>query len=192
MAIGPHDPDDPGEDTGHAEPSSSADEAPADASRRDDELGDVDARWRQIVAELGDLDTAGTPPTGPEPHARTGRPDPRPGTDDGHASAAPSTPAPGSDPRAWQPDPAVEEAEDHFVPPDPGPVLGGDPLLTMAWTATVGVPALVVVAAVVWRDIPMSVLTAAGAVFLAGVGLLLWRMPHRRDDERDDDPGAVV
>lgn len=94
------------------------------------------------------------------------------------------------DPRAWAPDPAVEEAEDHFTPPDPGPVLGGDPLLTMAWVVVVGVPLLLMVAVIAWRDIPSWVLQAAGVAFLAGVGLLLWRMPRERED--DAGPGAVV
>lgn len=94
------------------------------------------------------------------------------------------------DPRAWAPDPAVEEAETHFVPPDPGPVLGGDPLLTMAWAAVVGVPMLLMVAVIAWRDVPAIVLQVAGVAFLAGVGLLLWRMPRDRED--DAGPGAVV
>ncbi len=95
-----------------------------------------------------------------------------------------------ADPRSWAPDPAVEAAEEHFEPPDPGPVLGGDPLLTMAWSAVAGVPALVIVAVLVWRDIPTVVLQVAGVAFLAAVGLLFWRMPHDRED--DSGPGAVV
>lgn len=94
------------------------------------------------------------------------------------------------DPRSWAPDPAVEEAENHFVPPDPGPVLGGDPLLTMAWSAVVGVPLLFMVVVVAWRDVPAIVLQLAGVAFLAGIGLLLWRMP--RDRDHDAGPGAVV
>src|SRR5665647_2352340 len=72
-----------------------------------------------------------------------------------------------ADPRSWAPDPAVEAAEEHFEPPDPEPVLGGDPLLTMAWSAVAGVPALVIVAVLVWRDIPTVVLQVAGVAFLA-------------------------
>src|SRR5665647_3387252 len=94
---------------------------------------DVDARWVQIVSQLG-----------------------------------------AADPRSWVPDPAVEAAEEHFEPPDPGPVLGGDPLLTMAWGAIVGAPALLLVAVVAWRDIPTILLQAAGVAFLLGVGLLVW------------------
>jgi hypothetical protein len=95
-----------------------------------------------------------------------------------------------SDPRSWAPDPDVEEAEDHFVPPEPEPVFGGDPLLTMAWCAVIGAPVLLLVVAIAWRDVPTWVLQAAGAAFVAGAGLLLWRMPHDRED--DDGPGAVV
>ncbi|GEN78688.1 hypothetical protein [Actinotalea fermentans] len=95
-----------------------------------------------------------------------------------------------ADPRAWAPDPDVEEAETHFTPPDPGPVLGGDPLLTMAWAAVVGVPLLLMVAVIAWRDVPTIVLQLAGVAFLAGVALLVWRMPRDRED--DAGPGAVV
>ena len=47
-----------------------------------------------------------------------------------------------------------------------------------------------------WADSPfqlevgMASLGFAAVAFVAGVGLLLWRMPHRRDE--DDGPGAVV
>ena len=140
---------DPGDDDGTPPPDDDPRE-PSDPRRRGG-IGpeDVDARWVQIVSQLG---------------------------------------AP--DPRSWAPDPAVEAAEEHFEQPDPEPVLGGDPLLTMAWSAVAGVPALVIVAVLVWRDIPTVVLQVAGVAFLAAVGLLFWRMPHDRED--DSGPGAVV
>lgn len=181
---------------------------------------ELDAQWRDIVARLGDLgpdpaDDAG--PVGDEPRpargetahgaggAWTGESGPprrrrddlpggrtvrRAGGPRPQDPAEPPTPA-DSDPRGWSPDPEVVEAEDHFVPPDPGPVLGGDPMLTMAWIAVIAAPMLVLVALVAWRDIPALVLQVAGVGFLAGVGLLLWRMPHDRSAD-DDDPGAVV
>lgn len=146
---------------------------------------DVEAEWRQIVERLGDLDRSGGPPPADEPE----EPD----------DLAPPTRrvvgpgGPGSDPRAWAPDPAVEEAEGHFVPPDPGPVLGGDPLLTMAWCAVLGVPALVVLSVVVGARLPGLVLQIGAGVFLAGLGVLLWRMPRGGDaDDVDRGPGAVV
>ena len=86
---------------------------------------------------------------------------------------------------------AADEAEEHFVAPDPGPVMGGDPLLTMAWFAAAGMPVLLLVVVVAWPTAPAALIQAAAAVFVLGVAALLWRMPHRRDDA-DDDTGAVV
>ncbi len=85
----------------------------------------------------------------------------------------------------------VDEAE-HFRPPEPGPVLGGDPLLTMAWLAVAGMPLLWLVLVIGWRDHPPVVLRASAVVFVLGLGVLLWRMPNRRDEEHDGSDGAVV
>lgn len=214
MAVGPHDPEEPGEksarppdarsdpsgageDGGGSRPSTGPAHDASTGTDRDPE--DIDARWQQIVADLRDLEAGVSTeldrPGAPD-DARPGRGGEhdvdRPGPD-AVIGAEHARPAPPAGYRSWHPDPATEEAEDHFVPPDPGPVLGGDPLLTMAWVAAVGVPVLLIVVGVVWRDVPMSWLAGAGAVFLAGVGLLLWRMPHGDDeDPYDDDPGAVV
>lgn len=159
-----------------------------------DEAEDVDARWQEIIAQLADLDSEapGAGRAGPD-HDREAEPGAGPvrtPTTDPTAARTVRPAAPASSHRSWSPDPAVEEAEDHFEPPDPGPVLGGDPLLTMAWAVVVGVPVLFIAAVVLWRDIPTVVLRSAAVAFVAGVGLLLWRMPHRRDE--DDGPGAVV
>jgi hypothetical protein len=103
-------------------------------------------------------------------------------------------------PRDWPVTPeveALEEADTHFTPPEPEPLLSDkDPLLTMAWIAVAGIPVLalvgvIAVAAVPALSIPALVGQVALGLFVAGLGVLLWRMPHRRDPE-DDDPGAVV
>ena len=78
-----------------------------------------------------------------------------------------------------------------FVPPDPPLVLGRDPLLTMAWALVVGAPILLLVVLVVVRPYPVIVAQVGGGAFLAGLAILLWRMPHRREDD-DEGPGAVV
>jgi len=180
-----------------------------------DDESDLDAQWSDIVARLGDLEDPddlddelddGSPDEdGPgdsgdddldEAAGDAHRPDDARGAAGRDARSHTVRPAgagtePTSDPRAWVPDPAAEEAEEHFVPPDPGPVLGGDPVLTMAWVVVVAAPLLVVASMIVWQDAPSWVIQAAGAAFLAAVGLLLWRLPHRRDED-DDDPGAVV
>ncbi len=202
MASGPHDPDEPGEKSARSSGAGSDPEHSGggrDASGPEGDPEDIEARWRQIVADLGDLglgagDLGVADDLGPGADDQGDAPGDRSDRDRSDEQGTGRGPlAETVDPRSWRPDPAVEEAEDHFVPPDPGPVLGGDPLLTMAWAVAVGVPVLLIVVGVVWRDIPMSWLAAAGAVFLVGVGLLLWRMPHGGDDDPGDDgPGAVV
>lgn len=188
MAPRPDDPDD-------AVPAPGAD-APRDdsgegAGRTDDE------RWAAIVAELGDLDALDLevpvedPPTARRDEARVVRP------------AHDDEPLPHDEPellgRDWDGSAQYEAAEarvdahEHFVPPDPGPVLGGDPLLTMAWFAAAGMPLFLLAVLIFWQDAPIALVQAAAVVFVLGVGVLVWRMPHRRDpDDHDRGDGAVV
>jgi hypothetical protein len=173
--------------------------APIDRGADPDDLpdADVDARWSDIVARLGDLEDPRRD-AGPAADADTGTeaevpPAPDPSTD----AAPPATVAAG--PRDWPTTPgaeALEAEESHFVPPDPGPITDREPLTTLAWTVVVAVPLLVVLRVVVGAFAPGLVLPGwltptAGLLFLAGVGVLVWRMPHRRDPD-DTDPGAVV
>jgi hypothetical protein len=102
--------------------------------------------------------------------------------------------APGG-PRDWAAggEPADDgDDEDGFVPPDPGPVLGGDPLLTMAWTAVIAVPVVLVASTVLTYAVPTALFVAICAVFVAGVGVLVWRLPSHHSPEDDGDNGAVV
>ncbi len=140
---------------------------------------DVDTRWAELVSQLGDLDTPPTAPDAPAPGRVVAR-----------------TPGP----RDWPMTPeveALEDAESHYVPPDPGPVVTGrDPLLTLAWAVAIGVPILTVLALVLRPALPTLHLPgwsgfAGAAAFLAAVGILVWRMPTRRDPD-DHDDGAVV
>ncbi|WP_250445361.1 hypothetical protein [Actinotalea sp. C106] len=201
MASRPHSADEPADDAhDDLDHDHSADlTGPADAP----DPTDVQTRWEEIVAQLGDLDVDATqdptrpaeatapgdgsqPPSGRRAAPPTGAsPGDTPSDEQGAAVPAPTGP------RAWSLDPAVEEAEEHFTPPEPGPVLAGDPLLTMAWVAALGVPVLVLLGIVLWRDMPTVLLQVAAAVFAVGLGVLVWRMPHERgDDDRGD--GAVV
>src|SRR5450759_2662688 len=59
-----------------------------------------------------------------------------------------------------------DDVEGGFVPPDPGPVLGDDPLLTMAWAGVIAVP-LVLVASTVRRQ-PRDQYADAGLVAQRG------------------------
>lgn len=179
-------------------------EATAPRDEAPEPVLDVDARWAGIVAELADLSELDRS----DPGARPGDDDPR-AAQDPAAGAPEGSPRSGRDvlgsvpvapwvrptgPRDWPTTPEVEdleEAESHFVPPDPPLVLGRDPLLTMAWALVVGVPILLLVVLVVARPYPVLVAQVGGGAFLVGLAILLWRMPHRRDDD-DRGPGAVV
>lgn len=173
------------DDTGN--PPDDGDQASAD---------DFAERWAEIVAELGNSDihedapgTAG-PAGGPGPAV----------TYPVAPWVRPPTPAPPPrelSGRDWEGTDQIDAAEaevddvEHFVPGDPGPIFGGDPMLTMAWIGAAGVPFALLVMIVAWRNAPPIVLQVAGAVFALSCLLLVWRLPHHRD-ESDDDPGAVV
>lgn len=168
--------------------------APPNRDAEPDDLpdADVDARWSDIVARLDDVEQSGSVVEAaerPAAHDSTASPD----------AEDPAVPQRPSGPRDWPTTPeveALEEAEEHFVPPDPEPVAHRNPLLTLAWTVAVAVPVLTVVGVIVTRMLPsLSVpgwIGPAGAgSFVAAIAVLIWRMPHRRDPD-DHDPGAVV
>lgn len=191
------------------------DDVPGDTPR---ELGDDDvaSRWADIVATLGDLgasraDGAADDPEKPAESSQTSRPDDESTADDGavdriddRAGDRSDEPATGArvilpaGPRDWPLMPeieALEEAESHFTPPEPPPLMSRDPLLTMAWSFVVGIPILALVGMVVSAASSLSIPPLAGQIglglFVAGLGVLIWRMPHQRDPD-DDGPGAVV
>ena len=177
-------------------------DAPDRPDPRDDEVAE---RWAQIIADLGPLgtdDEAAAPPDPDRTRDAEGSPDPGDGA--GAAVTYPVAPWVQARPvprepsgRDWAGSDAMDAAEaqadehEHFVPPEPGPVLGGDPLLTMAWLGAAGVPIGLLVMLIVWRDAPVVLMQAAGVVFVLSCLLLVWRMPHHRDDD-DRGPGAVV
>jgi hypothetical protein len=91
-------------------------------------------------------------------------------------------------PRDWA-EPAEEE---HFIPPDPGPVTeGADPLLVMAWVGLgIGLIGLAAFYVLHMRWDPL--IPKALVALVAGcVAAMVWRMPHRRDPD-DPDTGARV
>lgn len=151
--------------------------------RPDDEADprDFDARWAEIVADLGEpegIDVPEEPETPPAGHVVRG-------ADERILSG-----------RDWAGSDQIDAAEEavdeqeHFVPPDPGPVLGADPLRVLTWAVAIGVPVLYVILLVAWHDPPGWLAPVAGVLLLAAVAVLVWRMPHRRD--QDSDSGAVV
>ena len=170
MAGGPQDGTTP--DPERPDPGRSGADPDDDGTTGDLGPQEIEEAWAEIVSDLGSMpsDVAGDSPRHP-----TATPDDGPSVVDPiHA-----------DPRGW-----VADDDDEFEPPDPGPVLGGDPLLTLAWVGAVAPPLLLMAVVVLWQSVPTLVLQIAGVVFLAGLGVLIWRMPARRDD--DGGPGAVV
>ncbi|MFH5823018.1 hypothetical protein [Georgenia sp. AZ-5] len=155
----------------------------------------VAARWAELTAELGELqvpaDDGGTRlgRSGPDAAAAASP------TPAGEAApelragpSGPAAPVPLPGPRDYSP--AEDDEDEGYVPPEPEPLTHADPALTLGWVLAVGSVLLGFVLAVVWRPLPDGVLGGLGAALVGGVALLLWRMPARRDDDRDD--GAVV
>lgn len=91
-----------------------------------------------------------------------------------------------SGPRDYRP----TEEPDGFIPPDPGPVTSTDAFLTMGWFLLAGGLLTILISLVVWPSAPRAFSLACVGASLVGGGILVWRMPHHKDD--DDDLGAVV
>ncbi|MCG2798292.1 MAG: hypothetical protein L6367_07100 [Cellulomonas sp.] len=155
-------------------------DTPSDHAQVVPQPPDADDEWAQIVARLGDIDVR---PGLVEPRVvRPGRVE---------------DPGPTMSGRDWDGTAQIDRAEqevdeqEHFVPPEPGPVLGGNPLLTASWLVVAAMPLFWLVAAIGWRSAPDVLVQASVVVFVLAVGVLVWRMPHRRDPD-DGDDGAVV
>lgn len=120
-------------------------------------------------------------------HTTSGSARPSSAPSTGRPGGAPDSSTPPTGPRDWE----AAEDEPDFVPPDPGPVLAGDPRLVIGWVLGAGLPLLLLslaiflpgrVPAIVW------VLLVAGSI---GSWLyLVWRLPRERHDDGDD--GARV
>lgn len=112
----------------------------------------------------------------PQPRSRSGRP---------------VLPAAGPGPRDFEL--AEETDEGHFVPPEPPPLPAADVTAKFAWLAVLGGPALLLIDAVVWREISGWPAWVGVTAFLGGFVTLVARMKDRDEDEPEDpDHGAVV
>lgn len=178
--------DDPENRTGDAvEPVEPGPDQPADPTDRVDlsDPGQTDTAWQQIVAELSDLSTD------PDPELTAPAPVTSPTFD---FPVAPWVPGPShetSDPRAWRRSPeaeALDDADGEFVPPDPGFSLSTDRMRNLGWFAVVSAPVAAILVRTLWALAPSQIYLALSAAFLAGVGLLVWRLPS----DHDDDPGS--
>lgn len=162
----------------------SDDDAPSE--RTEDEV------WQDLVSRLEQDDSTGpatgTPGPGPEP-VSPAAPDPAAAAKaDPRSSQAPSA-RPNGDPPAGPRDYTAPPEPEGFVPEEPAPLTGAQPLSVLAWIGAVGAPLAMLLSALVWQSAPWSAVLGMIAVFIASVAYLLLRLPSERNN---DDDGAVV
>ncbi|MFJ6003682.1 hypothetical protein [Arthrobacter sp. NPDC092385] len=86
---------------------------------------------------------------------------------------------------------AFEDPDDDggFTPEEPPPLGSGDPLTVLAWIGAAGGPVLLLLFAMFWQDAPLAATLGVLALFLAGAGYLVTKLPKHRDI---GDDGAEV
>ncbi len=85
--------------------------------------------------------------------------------------------------------PEEPEEDEGFVPDEPPPLGAGDPLTVLAWIGAAGGPITLLLFAMFWRDAPLAATLGVLALFLAGAGYLVTKLPKHRDI---GDDGAEV
>lgn len=92
----------------------------------------------------------------------------------------------------WRVHTPPEEPDENFVPPRPAPPPGNDVTFWLALGGIVGGPLWLIYLAVAAPYSSRLWFALAIAAALAGFGLMVMRLPARRDPEQEDDDGAVV
>ncbi|THJ64842.1 hypothetical protein E8P82_13760 [Arthrobacter echini] len=152
-----------------------------------------DAVWQDLVARL-----EGTP-ANPAPGNGTPQPEPGPNDDAGPTDRERADAIFRNQPlrRSGPRDHVVPESDDDeglepdegFVPEEPPPLGAGDPLTILAWIGAAGGPITLLLFALFWRDAPLAATLGILALFLAGAGYLVTKLPQHRDI---GDDGAEV
>jgi hypothetical protein len=93
-------------------------------------------------------------------------------------------------PRDWEP--AEDEEEDHFVPPEPPPLPKADLATRLAWLAALGGPLLLVAAVILQWPMSWWIVTLGVGGFLGGFAALVTRLRDGDDDDPAPGNGAVV
>lgn len=136
---------------------------------------DYDAAFAALVARFGDVPEV--EPADPAPSAS--------GAGPAIGSGVERNPDAGTERHSYPP-----ELDEHFEPPEPGPIPCGDLVSRLAWAGVLGGPAVLLVAAVAAGALPSLMVVAALLAFVGGFITLVARMPADRGDDGDD--GAVV
>ncbi|MDQ0734334.1 hypothetical protein [Arthrobacter agilis] len=163
-----------------------------------------DAVWQDLVARLEGTSTdpsgtPGRPPTAPPeepaalpPETRGPRAEARGAqdlTDRERADAIfRDQPLRATGPRDYAA-PEEPEEDEGFTPDEPPPLGSGDPLTVLAWIGAAGGPITLLLFAMFWRDAPLAATLGVLALFLAGAGYLVTKLPKHRDI---GDDGAEV
>ncbi|MGO1316005.1 MAG: hypothetical protein ACTMIR_03065 [Cellulomonadaceae bacterium] len=190
----------------HRDPVAGPEPGPTASSAPEPSPTTIDAEFARIVRALR-ADGPGAPePRRPDEDGPSGDAAHR---DDADAAGAPDVPEPTDDaawsfprapwvraagPRDRSATPELEELEEeqsHFEPPEPGTLLGRDPVKNLAWSVVALVPLAALASVLFWQRVPAVAFQVAGALFVAALGVLVWRMPSHHDPD-DPDPGAVV
>lgn len=85
---------------------------------------------------------------------------------------------------------ASDDDDEEFVPEEPPSLANVEPAIMLAWVGALGAPVGLLLAAMLWRDAPLTAIFGLVAVFLISAGYLIFRLPATRGE--DDDDGAVV
>ncbi|MDE9366763.1 hypothetical protein PZ938_14205 [Luteipulveratus sp. YIM 133132] len=163
---------------------------------RDNESTDFDARFAEIIAQFDDdpLDSSALDErpedTAPEPKPRDAEGEPAPALD------PPSDPL-HSLPTQWRmpstdEPPALMEDDGTYEPPPPAPLPAGDLHFWAILTAMVGGPLWLLYLFLFDRYARPLWWVLACATSAAGVVLLILRQPANRDEQDEDDDGAVL
>ncbi|MBO3201535.1 hypothetical protein GZ172_05540 [Dermatophilus congolensis] len=169
-------------------------DTPRPGSHGDDKDG-IDAAFAGIIANWDQVADQNPPTPESSAHQDNSAQDEEPGT----GVRRPTTPQEvfGSRadlPRGWRTYTPAEEGEEEFIPPNPeNPFHFHNPTLWGAVLGMVGGPLMLIVLVVFAPGAPRYLFWLAVVGTFVGFGLMVSRLPARRDPEEEDrNDGAVV
>lgn len=173
-------------------------DGPADA--------EAEAVWNDLVAAFHEAAPADGPVPWPEAENVPQPPPPAPGPLEPGArvvrpAARPAPPRPVDSQLTWTsgaigprdvPPPAEPEQPESFEPPTPEPLPSLDWPARAAWLGALGGPGYLMAATILNWQTPTVIAVGCALAGLCGFGYLVSRLKPHRDDDDDDNFGAVV